>query len=228
MATHLKRYKTVIDIDKFTSSIPPHVIEQLYTNTSQCFPQELEKSVKHYYLRLVNLLHNDLKRYTKASPNSVSHSTSRSSSTMAAVFKGPEYGFYFSMVTPEYTYAMANRWELFVMYEGSPTRGTIAASCLVHYDETTGIAELEEICVNIPGKKYCKKLITKVIEYIKKEQNISVITIYCENHNVPACKCYMSIFDASDMKSIQRSSYTVQQIKKDKTITRFVYTFRKL
>lgn len=215
--TILRRYTKVIDTETLQSAIPLSIIEQLYRNTSQCFPSEKEASLKQYYLRLVKFLHNDIKRVSSTSSISKSASASASASSASDVFEGPEFGFYFKMDHDE----TDDRWELFVMFEEQ----RIAASCLVHYDDTEGTAEIEEVCVAIPGKKYCKQMILKVLASIqRREKDITQVLIFCFNENIPACKCYQSVFGSEELPDIKNASWITQNKKKGQSVTRFVYT----
>lgn len=224
--TYLRRFTSVIDVDQLKSAIPRSLIEQLYANTTNCFPSEKEKTVKHYYLRLVKYLHNDIKR-SSVGYNSVSRSKSSSSMSEAdEVFEGPEYGFFFKFDAdlPE-EYALKNRWELFVLFEGHPNNERIAASCFVHFDDLRKHAEIEEVCVAIAGKKYCKEMIVKVVKHIQKhDANTNQVYIYCENNNIPACKCYQSVFASDELQEIKNATLITQSAKQGKPVTRFIYS----
>lgn len=227
--TYLVRYQRVVDVDNYELTIPLSVINKLYDNINACFPEKPEKSPKHYYLRLIDYLHHDMKRVSARSSSAMHKSSTvtpassmLSSSEMeeAGVIVEPAYGFTFVPELSPLEYAKKNRWELFVLFEGHPSNNVIAGSCLVHYDEISGIVEIEEVCVSIPGKKYCNQMITKVMKHIKKEALVHSITIYCENENIPACKCYHSIFDG--LPNVQ----VTQKMHKGKQVTTFIYNFR--
>lgn len=198
--TFIQRYDKVIDIDVMDNVMPIHLIEQLYENTVRCFPDSNIKSAKNYYIRLVNYLHNNLRLVTRKTP-----------SPSLDIFEAPEYGLLYQVLDDD---DGNDRWEMFVLYEGSPAQLKVAASCLVHIENQR--AEIEEVCVGIPGKKYCKTMISKVIDELRKEPGVQQIIVYCENDNIPACKCYDSVFTnrAPGIKHgvpITNFTYTLQQ-----------------
>jgi hypothetical protein len=195
----LKKYTTIIDFNTFNSVLTDDIIEQLYVMNNKCFPKLPEKSKEHYYLRLINFIHHDIKYY-RSSSRSPKSSSSSSSSDSKVIIQENLYGKLFTTFNACDEYCKKNRYELYVMYADS-TLSTVVSSCLVHYNDISGLARTKEICVGVPNKKYCKEMLLQVIEEIKKEQTIIQISIYCDKNNPAACKCYNSVFNSKDTSS---------------------------
>lgn len=191
----LKNYKYIIDINTFDSVLTDDIVNQLYIMNNNCFPHLPEKSKEHYYLRLIKFIHNDIKYYRSASASP--KTTSSSSSSDKTIVQENLYGKLFTNTNITDDYSKRNRWELYVMYEDI-TLIKVVASCLVHYNDITGLVKTKEICVGTPGRKYCKEMLLKVLEEIKKEEHIKHVTIYCEKNNPAACKCYNSVFNSKE------------------------------
>jgi hypothetical protein len=193
--TVLKNYKYIIDLNTFNSILSDDIVNQLYVMNNACFPHLPEKSKEHYYVRLIKFIHNDIKRYRSASVSS--KSSSSNSSGEKVIVQENLYGKLFTNTNATEEYIKKNRWELYILYEDS-TLSKVVASCLVHYNEISGLARTKEICVGVSGRKYCKEMLLKVLEEIKEEANIKQVTIYCDKTNPAACKCYNSVFNSKD------------------------------
>ena len=198
--TVLKKYTTIIDLDTFNSVLTDDIIEQLYVMNNKCFPKLPEKSKEHYYLRLINFIHNDIKYYRSSSRSPKSSPSASSSSDSKVIIQENLYGKLFTTFNVCDEYCKTHRYELYVMYADSSLT-TVVSSCLVHYNDITGLARTKEICVGVPNKKYCKEMLLQVIEEIKKTQHIIKISIYCDKNNPAACKCYNSVFNSKETAS---------------------------
>ena len=206
----LKNYKIIIDVDTFDSVLTDDIVNQLYLMNNACFPDLPEKSKEHYYLRLIKFIHNDIKHYRSASSSPKSTGMSSSSSSDNVILQDNLYGKLFRRATVSEDYNKRNRWELFVLFENESLHKVVASS-LVHYNDITGLARTKEICVGVPGKKYCKEMLLKVIEEIKKEDTIKEITIFCEKNNPAACKCYDSVFKSKETDEFTKVTETADK-----------------
>jgi c-di-GMP-related signal transduction protein len=80
----------------------------------------------------------------------------------------------------------------------------------------TRYVEIHDVCVGSRhgGKGLCKKYIMDVCKYIKdtyKTQN--KIKIVCDENNIPACKCYTSIFGEPKVVRSTRDGFRVKQFE---------------
>lgn len=119
-----------------------------------------------------------------------------------------------------------NRRELFVLHVGNVNSRSIAASCIVLFNDKRGLARIKEVCVGVAGKKYCKKMILAVLAELERtEPGIKQSLIYCETPNEAACKCYHSIFLAPDKAG---RTHIVERSTPPISIKEFWYSFQPL
>lgn len=75
-------------------------------------------------------------------------------------------------------------------------KNTLLFSCSLEVSPTS--VEIHDVCVSLQetGKGRCKEFISRVCNYIKDTFPSRKIKIVCNKKNIPAFKCYTSVFGA--------------------------------
>jgi hypothetical protein len=187
------------------STAPPleDILEDLYVNSTMCFPTE-DESQDEFTTRIVTYLHAD------AEPHSASRSSRASLSSRSPRQKRAKRGsnrfevsgIKFREAEVKQVTAMQNRWELFVLL-GTGSRIQVHASCLVQFNDVYQTCEIHEVCVATTGQGLCKRLLTQVREYIRagRSGTVKEVRIFCEKTNLAACKCYAAVFAGAKITS---------------------------
>jgi hypothetical protein len=215
--------------------IDENIVTQLNTYLNICFPED-KTNLNDFFIRLVTFLHNELESSEDTPPHK------------RKFVKKPrlisKFNTVFRKVILDLVYDQRNRWELFVLKQDQK----VLASCFVHFNDTSKICEIHEVCVGVSGQGYCKILIKSVIDYIldksldikieefpknnnskSKNKKIHIITIFCETGNIAACVCYTKVFEFyKNEKNITIKPPNPVEIKLDKHITKFTIIINKL
>lgn len=190
------------DTDRKSVHSAPNLVDilpDLYVNSQMCFGHEDEETDDEFVSRIITYLHSDLKERSSSSSSSKS---SKSSMTSPAPKRMRNQVVVRDVVFTQHQSddisTLRNRWELFALLGGKNNRN-VHASCLVQFNDIYGTCEIHEVCVATTGKGLCKNLLEEVKKHLAAGMSGRVhhVLVYCKKPNVPACRCYASVFQGA-------------------------------
>jgi hypothetical protein len=183
------------------------LLEDLYVNTTICFPGE--ETEDEFVARIVGYLHADVEASSRSLGNS-SRSPQAKRTKRGLVVRGVKFR---NRSSPWlHLETLKKRWELFVIL--AEKHGSVAASCLVHFNDIYKTCEIHEVCVADQGRGLCKRLLTNVRDFILRGHSgdVKEIRIFCEKSNPAAYKCYSSVFPSAQVIASHMTTAFVTRI----------------
>lgn len=172
-------YVHVVSVSRHAPDPDHRLVDALYVNMRTCFPKAPMASAAHD--ALVDDLSIQLKRIGRDGlrPRKEAIKAPRPSKTQ------------YRMSSFSANFLKQNKYRIYALQTPGP-QPFVYASCRVHFEGKH--REIHDVCSSVPGS--CKVLIGRVVRALLSKTPGCKVSIYCENENTGACKCYHHVFDS--------------------------------